>query len=73
MPYKPNLDAYQEQNDIVSFEIMKDLNRPFVVDGMDVLQYTVLANSKVVLNFYYKQVRLKELVFPEYKGYKGVI
>jgi hypothetical protein len=73
MPYKPNLDAYQKQSDIVSFEIMKDLNRPFVVDGMDVLQYTVLANSKVVLNFYYKQIKLKELVFPEYKGFKGVI
>jgi len=73
MPYKLNLDVYQKQSNMVAFEIMRDLNRPFVVDGMDVLQYTVLANSKVVLNFYYKQIRLKELVFPEYKGYKGVI
>lgn len=68
-----NIDLYQEQNDIVYFDLMSSLNRPFIPDGMDVLQYKVLKGMTVVLAFYYKQISMKKYFFPEARKSKELI
>ncbi len=58
-------DIMQKDDKLVTFEIMKKLNRPFVPDGMDIIQYSILAGNTVTINFYYKQVQIKRMVFEE--------
>jgi hypothetical protein len=70
-PLRLYKDSYQFQSDAVEFPIQENLNRPFVPDGMETLQYTILANCSVTLSFYYKQVLLKELVYDEVRFKKN--
>lgn len=58
-------DIMQAQPDIVYFNIPKQLNRPFVVDGLDTITYKILAGNTVTVNFYYKQVQMKRVMFEE--------
>ncbi len=60
-----NFDIYQQQNDVILFDIMGQLNRAFIPDGMDVIQYRVLAGNSVSFCFYYKQKSLKKLLWKE--------
>jgi len=60
-----NKDLFQQQGDTVLFDIMGELNRVFIPDGMDIIQYKVLANTTVTFCFYYKQISLKKHFFPE--------
>lgn len=64
------IDDYQFANDIVVFNLMKDLNRPYIPDGMDVIQYKILAGMTVTLAFYYKQVSLKRVLLKEAREHK---
>ena len=59
------VDNLQVDANLVSFDIAGLLNRPFIPDGMDVMNYTVLAGSNVVMCFYYEQKKIKKLFFPE--------
>lgn len=59
------IDNMQVQNDMVVFDIIKNLNRPYVPDGMDVVSYKVLAGNTVTMNFWYKQVSLKKVFYKE--------
>lgn len=63
-------DNMQVQNDMVVFDIMKNLNRPFIPDGMDVVNYTVLAGNTITMCFYYKQISLKRVFFEEARNSK---
>lgn len=74
-PLQLNLqvDTMQVANDIVFFDIIGNLGRPFIPDGMDVIQYKVLAGSTVTFGFYYKQHELKKLLFKEAKDSKGLL
>ncbi len=67
------LDLYQWQGGILNFEIMKQLHRPFIPDGMDTISYTVLAGNTVTLNFFYKQVQIKRMVFEEARKAKNLL
>lgn len=58
-----NMDTYQQQTDIILFDIIGELNRVFIPDGMDIIQYTVLPNNTVTFCFYYKQISLKKQFF----------
>lgn len=58
-------DIMQFQNQIIYFDIMKGLNRPFIPDGMDVVTYTILPGMIVTFGFYYKQVSLKKFFYEE--------
>ncbi len=60
-----NQDLYQLQNDVILFDIIGQLNRVFIPDGMDIIQYTVLAGMSVTFCFYYKQKSLKKLMWKE--------
>ena len=59
------IDTMQVLGDIVYFDMTQVLNRPYIADGMDVLNYTILPGMTVVMCFYYKQVSLKKVFFPE--------
>jgi Fe-S cluster biosynthesis and repair protein YggX len=67
-----NIDAYQSQNSIVYWDIEATLGRLFCPDGMDVMQYKVLAGMSVVFAFYYKQINLKKVFYPELRN-KGFL
>ena len=59
------IDTMQVFSDVVYFDISKTIGRPFIPDGMDVLQYTVLAGNSVTFTFFYTQVSLKKFFYKE--------
>lgn len=66
------LDKFQFQSNSVSFNFEKELGRPYVPDGMDILRYTVLAGCTVVLAFYYEQKMLKKYFYKELRDNKMI-
>lgn len=66
-------DGMQFQNDIIFFDIMGDLARPFIPDGMDIIKYKVLPQMSVTFGFYYKQVSLKKFFYSEARQFKGLL
>lgn len=66
------VDKFQFQSNIVAFNFDKELGRPYVPDGMDILRYTVLAGCTVSIAFYYEQKYLKKYFFKELRDNKRV-
>lgn len=64
------IDTFQVAGDIVYFDISNKMNRPFIPDGMDVLNYKVLKGNSVTMCFYYQQISLKKVFFPEARNPK---
>lgn len=64
------LDIYQFQPDILFFDFQESLNRPFIPDGMDVIQYKVLAGASVTFSFYYRQKSNKRFFLKEARNKK---
>jgi hypothetical protein len=67
------LDAFQFQSNIVAFNFEKELNRPYVPDGMDILRYTVLAGCTVTIAFYYEQKMIKKFFYKELRDNKQIL
>lgn len=67
------IDTDQFSNEIVFFDMFKQLNRPFIPDGMDVIEYKVLAGNSVTMCFFYKQVSLKKVFIEEARNSKGLL
>lgn len=67
------MDNLQYQDDIVFFNLMSNLNRPFIPNGMDVMEYTVYAGNTVTFAFFVKQVDLRSFFFKEAKTSKILI
>ncbi len=67
------IDNMQVQNDMVVFDMMKSLNRPFIPDGMDIIKYKVLAGNSITMCFYYKQVSLKKVFYKEARNSKKLL
>jgi hypothetical protein len=59
------VDTMQVASDIVFFDIMENLNRPFIPDGMDFISYKVLAGNTVTMAFFYEQISLKKVFYDE--------
>jgi hypothetical protein len=49
---------------------LQTLGRAYIPDGMDVIQYKILAGNSVVFGFYYKQVSLKRFFYTEARDKK---
>lgn len=64
------IDNMQVSSDIVFFDIMKMLNRPYIPDGMDTIEYTVLPNMSVVMAFFFEQKSLKKAFYQVARDYK---
>ena len=67
-----NFDIDQQQNQILYWDIQKTLGHVYCPDGMDVIQYKVLAGMTVTFGFYYKQVSLKKFFWKETRN-KGIL
>ena len=60
-----NIDIDQPNKQIIYWDILETLNRVFIPDGMDIIEYKVLAGNTVTFGFYYKQFSLKKFFFKE--------
>lgn len=60
-----NVDNMQVQTSVVNFDIVGTLNRPFIPNGMDVVEYTILAGNTVTLAFFFEQKDLKKLLWKD--------
>lgn len=60
-----NIDNMQVQSDIIYFDIMGGLNRPYIPSSMDVIGYKILAGMTVTFCFYYTTIDLKKYFFKE--------
>jgi hypothetical protein len=67
------LDVYQFQPDVLFFDFQNTLNRPFIPDGMDVIQYKVLAGASVTFSFFYRQKSLKRFFLSEAKDNRKLL
>ena len=67
------VDNMQVINEIVFFDIYGNLNRPFIPNGMDVIQYKVLAGSTVTFAFYYEQKDLRKFFYKEARESKKLL
>jgi hypothetical protein len=67
-----NLDIDQKQRVILYWDIQKTLGHVFCPDGMDVIEYRILAGMRVTFCFYYKQVSLKKFFWQEIRN-KGIL
>jgi hypothetical protein len=59
------IDTMQVDGNMISFNINDVLNRPFIPDGMDVINYTILAGNTVTICFYHEQKSIKKLFYGE--------
>jgi hypothetical protein len=59
------INVNQKQRTVICFNLKENLNRPFIPDGMDVMQYKVLAGNSVYMVFYCEQHLLKKILFDE--------
>jgi hypothetical protein len=59
------LDRYQFASNIVFFNIDDALGRPFIPNGMDVIQYKVLAGNICTFCFFYEQVDLRKVFYKD--------
>ncbi len=65
-PVSLMVDNYQKDKNIVNFfQVNKQLNRPFIPDGMDVIQYQILAGSEVTIVFFCQQKLIKRMLYKE--------
>ena len=67
------VDNMQVANDIIYFNVHDAINRAFVPDGMDVIQYKVLAGMSVTICFWYKQTSLKKVFYKEARESKQLM
>lgn len=59
------IDVMQVEGNNVSFNVHDVLGRAYIPDGMDVINYKVLAGSQVTMCFYYEQKSIKKLFFQD--------
>jgi hypothetical protein len=67
-----NLDIDQQQRIILYWDIQKTLGHVYCPDGMDIIEYRILAGMRVTFCFYYKQVSLKKFFWQETRN-KGIL
>jgi hypothetical protein len=59
------IDTMQFFNNVIAFDLHESLNRPFIPDGMDVINYTIFAGVKATLVFFYEQIHIKDVFYEE--------
>ena len=67
------IDNMQVFNNVIAFELHESLNRPFIPDGMDVINYTIYSGIKATLVFFYEQVHIKDLYYEEARKSKTLL
>lgn len=59
------IDVMQYEGNVINFDLSRALDNAFVPDGMQVVNYTVLAGNTVTMCFYYQQKSLKKIFYRE--------
>jgi len=59
------IDTMQVFNNVIAFDLHESLNRPFIPDGLDVINYTIYAGVKATLVFFYEQIHIKDVYYDE--------
>jgi hypothetical protein len=67
------IDNMQSFNNVIAFDLHESLNRPFIPDGMDVINYTIYAGVKATLVFFYEQVHVKDVYYEEARKSKTLL
>jgi hypothetical protein len=67
------IDNMQVANDIVFFDMFSKINRPFIPNGMDVIQYKVLAGNICTFCFYYEQKDLRRFFYESARNSKKLL
>ena len=67
------VDNMQVANDIVFFDMFSKINRPFIPNGMDVIQYKVLAGNICTFCFYYEQKDLRKFFYKSARDSKKLL
>jgi hypothetical protein len=67
------IDNMQTFNNVIAFDLHESLNRPFIPDGMDVINYTIYAGVKATLVFFYEQVHIKDVFYEEARNSKTLL
>jgi hypothetical protein len=67
------IDTMQVFNNSIAFDFHESLNRPFIPDGMDVINYTIYAGVKATLVFFYEQIHIKDVYYDEARKSKVLL
>ncbi len=67
------IDNMQTFNNVIAFDLHESLNRPFIPDGMDVVNYTIFAGMTVTMAFFYEQVQIKGVFYEEARESKRLL
>ena len=67
------IDTMQAQGNIIAFNFQDSIGRPYFPDGMDVMNYTVYANTNVTMCFFYEQISLKKVFYKEARDSKRLL
>lgn len=67
------IDNMQTFNNVIAFDLHDSLNRPYIPDGMDTINYTIYAGVQATLVFFYEQVHLKDLYYEEARKSKTLL
>lgn len=59
------IDTMQVFNNVIAFDLHESLNRPYIPDGMDVINYTIYAGVKATIVFFYEQIHIKDVYYDE--------
>jgi hypothetical protein len=59
------IDNMQVEGNNISFSFLETLKKPFIPDGMSVINYNILAGNTVTMAFFYEQKSIKKLFFDE--------
>ena len=63
----------QVAGNVVTFNFAETLNRPYIPDGMDVIQYTIVGNGSATMTFFYEQIQLKKVFYSEARNSKKLL
>lgn len=67
------IDNMQVEGNNISFSLFDTYQKPYIPDGMSVVNYSILAGNTVTMAFFYEQKSIKKLFFEEArKIYKRV-
>jgi hypothetical protein len=67
------IDNMQTFNNVIAFDLYESLNRPFIPDGMDVINYTIFAGMRVTMAYFYEQVQIKGVFYEEARESKRLL
>lgn len=67
------VDNMQVFNNVIAFDLHESLNRPFIPDGLDVINYTIFAGVKATMVFFYEQIHIKDVYYHEARNSKTLL